>query len=131
MGLDVVTFVYFCAVQQLELDSVRHSIDYVWPTWGRALQHRGKKSRSAAYVTFYLLTNYHHLCSDLITFQRQPFRNRWWWVGRANAGYVSTFRCKVRTVKIYFYRVQILAELTDRNRNVLIPGFCRNLTSFP
>jgi hypothetical protein len=30
------------------------------------------------------------------------------------------------TVNVYFYRIQVLAGLTDRNRNVLIPGFCAN-----
>jgi hypothetical protein len=36
-----------------------------------------------------------------------------------------------RRVNIFFSRIQILAELTDRNRNVLIPSFCANSTPFP
>jgi hypothetical protein len=37
---------------------------------------------------------------------------------------------KCRFVNIYFNRIQVLAGLTDRNRNVIIPNFCANLTSF-
>ena len=41
---------------------------------------------------------------------------------------VSPARC--RLVNIFFNRIQVLAGLTDRNRNVLIPNFCANLTYF-
>jgi hypothetical protein len=44
---------------------------------------------------------------------------------------VSAFRPQgADLVNVYVNRIQVLAGLTDRNRNVLVPNFCANLTSF-
>ena len=40
----------------------------------------------------------------------------------------SPARCQL--INIFFNRIQVLAGLTDRNRNVLIPNFCANLLLF-
>lgn len=122
------------AMQQLDVDRVRHAVHHVRPARRRALQHRGawrRRKRKPGFDRSFearaqIASHQKDLHSGVegggIDEPMQDMCVSFPWWPRDESRWVADARAR---------RVQLLSTLMGRDRTVLVPGFCACLTNPP